>query len=33
MTLDEKIQMVHGHGWGELRAGDPNSPRLEELRR
>lgn len=23
MTLDEKIQMVHGIGWGPLRAGDP----------
>jgi beta-glucosidase len=23
MTLDEKIQMVHGMGWGVLRAGDP----------
>ena len=23
MTLDEKIQMVHGTGWGVLRAGDP----------
>src|SRR5271154_65686 len=23
MTLDEKIQMVHGQGWGVLRAGDP----------
>jgi beta-glucosidase len=23
MTLDEKIQMVHGAGWGVLRAGDP----------
>src|SRR5216683_633733 len=23
MTLDEKIQMVHGTGWGVLRAGAP----------
>lgn len=23
MTLDEKIQMVHGTGWGVLRRGDP----------
>lgn len=23
MTLDEKIQLVHGTGWGALRAGDP----------
>ena len=23
MTLDEKIQLVHGTGWGVLRAGDP----------
>jgi beta-glucosidase len=23
MTLDEKIQMVHGAGWGVLRAGSP----------
>jgi len=23
MTLDEKIQMVHGAGWGVLRQGDP----------
>ncbi len=23
MTLDEKIRMVHGIGWGVLRAGDP----------
>jgi beta-glucosidase len=23
MTLDEKMQMVHGAGWGVLRAGDP----------
>jgi beta-glucosidase len=27
MTLDEKIQLVHGSGWGVLRAGDPVSPR------
>jgi beta-glucosidase len=27
MTLDEKIQMVHGTGWGVLRAGAPISPR------
>ncbi len=26
MTLDEKIQMVHGTGWGVLRAGDPIPP-------
>jgi len=26
MTLDEKIQMVHGTGWGVLRAGDPIAP-------
>jgi beta-glucosidase len=26
MTLDEKIQMVHGTGWGVLRAGAPISP-------
>jgi beta-glucosidase len=23
MTLDEKLQLVHGTGWGVLRAGDP----------
>ena len=23
MTLDEKIQLVHGTGWGALREGDP----------
>src|SRR5690242_13157498 len=23
MTLDEKIQLVHGTGWGVLRKGDP----------
>jgi beta-glucosidase len=23
MTMDEKIQMVHGSGWGVLRPGDP----------
>jgi beta-glucosidase len=23
MTLDEKIQLVHGTGWGVLREGDP----------
>ena len=23
MTLEEKIQMVHGTGWGVLRAGAP----------
>jgi beta-glucosidase len=27
MTLEEKIQMVHGQGWGVLRAGDPIPPR------
>jgi beta-glucosidase len=27
MTLDEKIQMVHGTGWGVLRAGDPIAPK------
>ncbi len=27
MTLDEKIQMVHGTGWGVLRQGAPISPR------
>jgi beta-glucosidase len=27
MTLDEKIQMVHGTGWGVLRPGSPISPR------
>jgi beta-glucosidase len=27
MTLDEKIQMVHGTGWGVLRAGAPISSR------
>ncbi len=26
MTLDEKIQLVHGTGWGVLRAGDPVPP-------
>jgi len=26
MTLDEKIQMVHGTGWGVLRKGDPVPP-------
>ena len=26
MTLDEKIQMVHGAGWGVLRAGTPLPP-------
>ncbi len=26
MTLDEKIQMVHGTGWGVLRPGDPIAP-------
>jgi beta-glucosidase len=26
MTLDEKIQMVHGAGWGVLRAGSPVAP-------
>jgi hypothetical protein len=23
MTLDEKIQLIHGVGWGVLRAGPP----------
>jgi len=27
MTLDEKIQLVHGAGWGVLRDGDPVPPR------
>lgn len=27
MTLDEKIQLVHGSGWGVLREGDPVPPR------
>src|SRR5450755_3957134 len=27
MTLDEKIQMVHGQGWGVLRPGDTVLPR------
>lgn len=27
MTFDEKIQLVHGAGWGVLRAGDPVPPR------
>lgn len=27
MTLDEKIQMVHGTGWGVLREGAPIPPR------
>src|ERR1019366_7256904 len=26
MTLDEKVQLVHGSGWGVLRAGDPVAP-------
>ena len=26
MTLDEKIRLVHGVGWGVLRAGDPVDP-------
>src|ERR1700738_176294 len=26
MTLDEKIQMVHGQGWGVLRDGAPIPP-------
>jgi beta-glucosidase len=26
MTLDEKIQLVHGSGWGALRAGSPILP-------
>jgi beta-glucosidase len=26
MTLDEKIQLVHGTGWGVLQAGSPISP-------
>ena len=27
MTIDEKIQLVHGAGWGVLRDGDPVPPR------
>jgi len=27
MTIDEKIQLVHGAGWGVLREGDPVPPR------
>jgi beta-glucosidase len=27
MTLDEKIQLVHGSGWGVLREGAPVAPR------
>ncbi len=27
MTLDEKIQLVHGDGWGVLRKGSPVAPR------
>jgi len=27
MTIDEKIQLVHGTGWGVLREGDPVPPR------
>ena len=27
MTLDEKIQLVHGQGWGVLREGDPIPPK------
>jgi len=26
MTMEEKIQLVHGSGWGVLRAGDPILP-------
>ena len=26
MTLDEKLQLVHGTGWGVLREGDPVDP-------
>ena len=26
MTVDEKIQLVHGSGWGVLRPGDPIAP-------
>ncbi|MEA3132654.1 MAG: beta-glucosidase, partial [Gammaproteobacteria bacterium] len=26
LTLDEKIQLVHGIGWGPLRAGSPVPP-------
>ncbi|MDQ2833413.1 MAG: glycoside hydrolase family 3 C-terminal domain-containing protein [Acidobacteriota bacterium] len=26
LTLDEKIQLVHGYGWGVLRKGDPIYP-------
>jgi beta-glucosidase len=29
MTLDEKIQLVHGTGWGVLREGDPVPPRSD----
>jgi len=28
MTLDEKIQLVHGVGWGVLRAGAPVPPQI-----
>src|SRR5260370_39112129 len=27
MTLDEKIQLVHGTGWGVLKEGSPVPPR------
>src|SRR5271166_3896723 len=27
MTLDEKIQLVHGNGWGVLTPGSPIPPR------
>lgn len=27
MTLEEKLQLVHGTGWGVLRDGDPIAPR------
>jgi beta-glucosidase len=30
MTLEEKIQMVHGTGWGALRPGDPIPPGSNE---
>ena len=30
MTLDEKIQLVHGTGWGALRPGEPIPPGSNE---
>jgi beta-glucosidase len=30
MTLDEKIQLVHGTGWGALRPGEPIQPGANE---